>query len=55
MDFVIYVLEGCPYCLEALELLRSRKCKYRKIVVLPQLKSQINAQNVQHCFLIAEK
>ena len=31
--FVLYVLDGCPYCERAIEILRREKCKYEKIVV----------------------
>jgi glutaredoxin len=29
----IYILEGCPYCLKALELLKIYKLKHKKIIV----------------------
>ncbi len=31
--FVLYVLEGCPFCEKALKMLNENKIKYQKIVV----------------------
>jgi glutaredoxin len=31
--FVLYVLDGCPYCEKALEILKQHKLKYEKVVV----------------------
>jgi glutaredoxin len=33
--FLLFVLEGCPYCKRAIELLKLHKAKYQ-IVVVPQ-------------------
>lgn len=30
---IVYSLEGCPYCEDAIELLKASKAKYKKIVV----------------------
>lgn len=31
--FLLYVLEGCPYCKRAIELLKSHKAEYKTILV----------------------
>ena len=31
--FLLYVLDGCPYCEKAMEILRKNKLKYEKVVV----------------------
>jgi len=36
--FVLYVLEGCPYCERAKELLRSESCKYETVVIPNDMK-----------------
>lgn len=31
--FVLYVLDGCPYCERAIQMLKQEKCKYKTVVV----------------------
>lgn len=50
MDFVIYVLEGCPYCNAALDLLQTTRQRFHKIVVAPSQKAQIKAKNGMDTF-----
>ena len=38
--FVLYVLEGCPFCEKAMEMLKMEKAKFEKIVVSQEKKEE---------------
>jgi len=49
-SFVLYVLQGCPYCASAIALLRERGEPYRLYVVPRNLKESYKAKNGMNTF-----
>lgn len=49
-EFLLYVLEGCPYCRGAIQLLESRGLRFKLIVVEPHMKATVKAQNGMNTF-----
>jgi glutaredoxin len=47
---VLYVLEGCPYCINSLRLLKEYKIKHKSIVVHPSEKEFYKKQNKMNTF-----
>ncbi len=47
---VLYVLEGCPYCLNSLRLLKQYKIKHKAILVPYEKKDYYKKQNKMDTF-----
>jgi len=47
---ILYVLNGCPYCNRALQLLKDYKIKHKSIIVDPENKEYYKKQNKMNTF-----
>ena len=48
--FKIYYIDGCPYCIKALQIFNELNLKINKVLVHPTEKEQINKQNKMNTY-----